>query len=186
MRITPTSLYQLRGQRGFTIVELLIVIVIIGILASITIVAYNNIQQRGRDTKRKDDVSKIVRAGKLWLVDSGKQFTEMSGGSSGSAVGWFDGPYSPYPSVKSVLMTAGYLSDGVTDPINTKTGTVYSYMIAPCIDSDTGTRVILAKLETPPAETLSQQLGVTCTNSNYTTYTSATYGMNYGRLINGN
>ncbi|MFZ2835793.1 MAG: prepilin-type N-terminal cleavage/methylation domain-containing protein [Candidatus Saccharimonadales bacterium] len=35
-------------QRGFTIVELLIVIVIIGILATITIVAYNGIQERSR------------------------------------------------------------------------------------------------------------------------------------------
>ena len=34
-----------RNLRGFTIVELLIVIVIIAILAAITIVAYNGIQQ---------------------------------------------------------------------------------------------------------------------------------------------
>ncbi len=36
-------------HKGFTIVELLIVIVIIGILAAITIVAFNGAQQRGRD-----------------------------------------------------------------------------------------------------------------------------------------
>jgi prepilin-type N-terminal cleavage/methylation domain-containing protein len=36
--------------RGFTIVELLIVIVVIGILAAITIVAYNGIQQRATNT----------------------------------------------------------------------------------------------------------------------------------------
>lgn len=35
-------------QKGFTIVELLIVIVVIGILAAITIVAYNGIQERAR------------------------------------------------------------------------------------------------------------------------------------------
>lgn len=175
------------SQRGFTIVELLIVIVVIGILASITIVAYNNIQQRSRDTKRRDDVAKIVRAGKLWLVDSGKKFNEIGAGSSGAAVGWFDGAYSPYPSVKSVFVGSKYLSEGVTDPINSKSGTVYAYMIAPCVDSDTGTRVIMAKLETPPAETLSQQLsGYTCTNSNFNSYTSSTYGMNYARIINEN
>ena len=37
-------------QKGFTIVELLIVIVVIAILAAITIVAYNGIQQRAKNT----------------------------------------------------------------------------------------------------------------------------------------
>lgn len=36
-------------QRGFTIVELIIVIVVIGILATITIVAYNGVQGRARN-----------------------------------------------------------------------------------------------------------------------------------------
>ena len=39
-------------QTGFTIVELLIVIVVIGILAAITIVAYNGVQQRATNTSR--------------------------------------------------------------------------------------------------------------------------------------
>jgi len=39
-------------QRGFTIVELLIVIVVIGILAAITIVAYNGIQVRAQNSAR--------------------------------------------------------------------------------------------------------------------------------------
>lgn len=37
-------------ERGFTLVELLIVIVIIGILAGITIVAYSGIQDRAKNT----------------------------------------------------------------------------------------------------------------------------------------
>lgn len=39
-------------SRGFTIVELLIVIVVIAILAAISIVAYNGIQQRASNTSR--------------------------------------------------------------------------------------------------------------------------------------
>ena len=49
-------------QFAFTIVELLIVIVIIAILAAITIVAYNGIQNRARDAKRASDIASIQKA----------------------------------------------------------------------------------------------------------------------------
>jgi len=48
--------------RGFTIVELLIVIVVIAILAAISIVTYNDVQTRARDTARSDTAAKIMRA----------------------------------------------------------------------------------------------------------------------------
>lgn len=47
---------------GFTIVELLIVIVIIAILAAISIITYTNIQQRARDTQRAYDIANIKKA----------------------------------------------------------------------------------------------------------------------------
>lgn len=49
-------------QKGFTIVELLIVIVIIGILAAISIVAYNSITQRARDTERATKAGNLAKA----------------------------------------------------------------------------------------------------------------------------
>jgi prepilin-type N-terminal cleavage/methylation domain-containing protein len=48
-----------KRQSGFTIVELLIVIVIIGILATLVIVTFSGIQQRARDTQRKTDINAL-------------------------------------------------------------------------------------------------------------------------------
>ena len=45
---------------GFTIVELLIVIVVIGILAAFTVVAYNGIQDRALDSRRLTDAKTII------------------------------------------------------------------------------------------------------------------------------
>ena len=49
-------------QTGFTIVELLIVIVVIGILAAITVVAFNGVQERARKSKIDTDLSQIQKA----------------------------------------------------------------------------------------------------------------------------
>lgn len=61
-----------KHQAGFTIVELLIVIVVIGILAAITIVAYNGAQIKARDTARISKVKSIAKAIALYQVDNGR------------------------------------------------------------------------------------------------------------------
>src|SRR5450759_2009792 len=78
---------QASNRRGFTIVELLIVIVVIGILAAITIVAYSGIQQRARDSRRADDLTTIEKVLLLYsAVNGGVQKTSTYGGNGPS--GW--------------------------------------------------------------------------------------------------
>jgi len=61
----------MKKDHGFTIVELLIVIVVIAILAAITIVAYNGVQNRARDTNNKTDAVSLVKVAEAVNADLG-------------------------------------------------------------------------------------------------------------------
>lgn len=108
---------QTYGRKGFTIVELLIVIVIIAILAAITIVAYNGIQQRARDAQRKSDLAAIGKALQIHYVNNGDYIGTGSGcGSGGGGNGWFNGNYTGYQRVVDCLVGSGALSRPLADP----------------------------------------------------------------------
>ena len=58
-------------NKGFTIVELLIVIVIISILTAITVVAYNGIQGRAVATKAGSVASTYAKVLEMYYIDNG-------------------------------------------------------------------------------------------------------------------
>lgn len=80
--------YSLRLQHAFTIVELLIVIVVIAILASISVVAYNGIQERSREAKVKSDIAAIIKAVKLAREGAGRNLISITGSSATGSPCW--------------------------------------------------------------------------------------------------
>jgi prepilin-type N-terminal cleavage/methylation domain-containing protein len=75
---------------GFTIVELLIVIVVIGILAAITVVAYNGVQERARNASIMSDIKKVQKYIEAYNAENGSypvtSATTISGSNTNAAV----------------------------------------------------------------------------------------------------
>ncbi len=63
--------YKLK-QQGFTIVELLIVIVVIGILAALVITTFTGIQQKARNTERETDIKALQGQIEAYYAQNGK------------------------------------------------------------------------------------------------------------------
>ena len=61
-----------RNQQGFTIVELLIVIVVIGILAALVITTFTGIQQKARNTERTTDIKALHGQIEAYYAQNGK------------------------------------------------------------------------------------------------------------------
>ena len=59
-------------QKGFTIVELIIVIIVIGILAAISIVSYNGAQDKAEFSRAQTDMKHINDAILLYRAKNGK------------------------------------------------------------------------------------------------------------------
>jgi prepilin-type N-terminal cleavage/methylation domain-containing protein len=60
-----------KTSKGFTIVELLIVIVVIGILAALVLNSFRGVQERARDTKRRTDVNAQASQLEVYYTDNG-------------------------------------------------------------------------------------------------------------------
>lgn len=61
----------LKKQEGFTLVELMIVVVILGILAGIGVQQYGNIQERAKKAAHDANKKVLTNAANMWLIMNG-------------------------------------------------------------------------------------------------------------------
>jgi prepilin-type N-terminal cleavage/methylation domain-containing protein len=115
-----------RKQSGFTIVELLIVIVVIGILAAIVLTNFANMQRKARNLERETDV-KAVAAQLEAYYNNNNKYPQMSDVNSST---WREA--SNANGERNMTLEAGALKDprGASDALcATATATCYGYTV---------------------------------------------------------
>lgn len=96
-------------------VELLIVIVVIAILATISVVAYTGVQARARNSQRSQDIAQLAKALELYYNDNG-QYPASSGSTTINAA-WSTTADSSWSTVVTALST--YMGKVPSDPRST-------------------------------------------------------------------
>ena len=59
------------SKSGFTIVELLIVIIVIGILAAVTVVAYGAVRSKAFDASVQTDIKELAKRVRAYQAETG-------------------------------------------------------------------------------------------------------------------
>ncbi len=128
----------MRRRRGFTLIELMVVISIISLLSSIVLATVKTTQMKARDTRRKQDLHQIRIALNLYYNDKGylpHTSNDYLGGDSNCGT-WDYSSETGAGSGQTCTATAGtkfleflkkegYMSQVPLDPINNGTGDVF-------------------------------------------------------------
>ena len=122
------TIQSIKQNKGFTIVELLIVIVVIGILAAITIVAYNGITARANNTAAISAVNQSVKAVQAYIAANGT-YPGATGGclTPDSGCIYAGTVYSTPSSLIANIRTVASLPGSIPNVVASDKGITYDY-----------------------------------------------------------
>jgi prepilin-type N-terminal cleavage/methylation domain-containing protein len=142
MLVRPVILKEVMGltkrSTGFTIVELLIVVVVIAILAAITIISYTGIQQRASNTAIIDAAGKSKRMVKAYVAaNESYPYTgenEYVCITTDTTCRRNSSPMGVTPAFDTAMATIGSLPRSAPLASNVRGGVMYNYYSARTVD----------------------------------------------------
>ncbi|MBI5411896.1 prepilin-type N-terminal cleavage/methylation domain-containing protein [Candidatus Peregrinibacteria bacterium] len=139
--------YELRRNKGFSLVELLVVVTIIAILSVVAYTAVGGQTAKARDSRRQQDLTSIQSGLELYFVENNAYPVAGAGDT-----------------ISATELTGKYLSKVPTDPKPVTVGQKYrykvsgsNYILAATLENDAGKdndlAYVVTKGETPPTLT---------------------------------
>jgi prepilin-type N-terminal cleavage/methylation domain-containing protein len=161
---------------GYTLIELMIVIIIIGIFANMALLQMGIVFAKARDARRKSNLASIAQALNLYYSEHGTY--AVPAGYYGDGTGYFNYDAEGQLSAADYLYQKGYLPNkqfiDPLSPIPPAWG--WDYFLTIC-DSSGGSFQLFATLEFPTSNDVNKELNTTCTNNPY--FSSAGYYVNF-------
>ena len=136
-----------KNKKGFTLIELMVVVAIMGLLAALAVISLNNARQRARDARRISDIKQVQTALELYYLDN-HEYPDSTGtiaegkciSSGGGIAETCTGtvymrltPSNPQPRGDGDCPDTQYVYTG-----DVGTGDTVSYHIEYCLGSETG------------------------------------------------
>lgn len=120
------------SKNGFTLVELLVVITVIAVLATVGVVTYSGVQRTARDSRRMEDLREAQKALEQYYATNGSY--PIQGGTAGGVL-------------NNVTALNAYFGKGVppTDAVNN--AEYYYGYFAPCGSNTSVSYLMCVKLE---------------------------------------